>query len=206
MPRARFIRPPFSEAAVMVADHSGGRFVDETTGECVAETLSFYHAGGTDIELLACTHGGDEEPKFIERATYLRGSRGIDIVKRPKNSLGRLYARVANACRCQSRMGDGKLHTESGKLMGLAAYGDDRFLSELERFVEIAQDGTLRVEMGGPNDGLEGFCKVVLSRGIETRVEGSSDREAAFIETRAQSKDIALAFLSVTHEDDLPQA
>jgi carbamoyltransferase len=158
-----FYPSSFSEAAVMVADHSGGRFVDEASGECVAETVSFYHAGGTAIELLARTHGGDEEPKFIERATDLRGSRGIDIVKRPRNSLGRLYARVANACRCQSRMGDGKLHTESGKLMGLAAYGDDRFLSQFRRFVEVAEDGEVRVEMGGPNDGLEAFCKDVLS-------------------------------------------
>ncbi|WP_029065338.1 carbamoyltransferase N-terminal domain-containing protein, partial [Labrenzia sp. DG1229] len=159
-----FYPSQFSEAAVLVADHSGGRFVDESSGECVAETMSYYYAQNTHIDLLHRVCGGDENLIRVPWHTDLRGSRGIDTVKRPRNSLGRFYARVANVCKCVSRMGDGKLHTESGMLMGMAAFGDDRYYKELRQFVAIGPNGGLGVEMGGPDSGVEAFCNDVLSR------------------------------------------
>jgi carbamoyltransferase len=178
-----FYPSPFAEAAILVADHSGARFVED--GRLVAETMSLYRGGAEGIELLRRIVGEDEAPPAAALPADLRGSGGIDVLKRPRNSIGRFYARIAKSCRCLSRMGDGELHTESGILMGLAAYGDNRHYAALREHVELLPDGGFRITMGMGADGVEAYCARVVEE-AEARGEEVSFVERAALAHAAQ--------------------
>ncbi|HEX3865854.1 MAG TPA: carbamoyltransferase N-terminal domain-containing protein, partial [Gemmatimonadaceae bacterium] len=150
---------PFERAAVLVVDHSGGRFRDGD--RLVAETFSAYRAIGNELTLLERVVGEDESGSPAQIPDDLRGNAGIDALKRPRNSIGRLYARVSRRCECVTRMGDGELHTESGKLMGLAAFGDDRHVGYLRSLVSLGD--TIHIDIGPPTAGLEAYCRRVLA-------------------------------------------
>jgi carbamoyltransferase len=165
----------FPEAAVLVYDHSGGRSRDEH-GRVWAETISYYHAAGNEIALLRQI-SGTEPGATAPLGQDLRGSYGIDRLKRPGASIGRFYARLAKLCSCVSRMGDGQDHTESGKLMGLAAHGDNSFLAELRRHVRFEPGGCVEIEMGG--EGREGAEAAVLDFLSDGYPGGAFARRAA---------------------------
>ena len=161
-----FYASPFAEAAILIADHSGGRFVHED--RMVAETLSSYYASGSDIDVLSRIVGEDESgPVAAPFTSDLRGSAGIDTLKRPRNSIGRFYARIAKKCSCLTMLGDGNLHTESGKLMALAAYGDDRYYRQLRCYVELSENGVVRISMDRSPESVETFCDRVLAEGAK---------------------------------------
>lgn len=161
-----FFASPFAEAAILIADHSGGRFVRDD--HVIAETFSSYYASGNNIDVLSRIVGEDESgPIAAPLTSDLRGSAGIDTLKRPRNSIGRFYARIAKKCSCLTMMGDGILHTESGKLMALAAYGDDRYYRQLRSYVELSENGAIRISMDQSPEGVEAFCERVLAKGAK---------------------------------------
>lgn len=108
-----FFCSPFSEAAILVYDGHGDTFTDHR-GVRVVETETMYRGDGrTIIQLRKTTHArvGNIFP-------YTRG-------------IGKLYSFLS---RYYIRLGS---HNE-GKMMGLAAYGDDRILRQfpLEKWIK----------------------------------------------------------------------
>lgn len=100
-----FFCSPFSEAAILVYDGSGDTFTDHR-GVRVVETETMYRGDGrTIIQLRKTTHA-----RVGKMFPYTRG-------------IGKLYSFLS---RYYIRFGS---HNE-GKMMGLAAYGDDRILRQ----------------------------------------------------------------------------
>lgn len=109
---AAFFCSPFDEAAILVYDGSG-ELIKTHYGTIASETETLYKAKGTHIEQIHKTL----HAKSARRFPYTMG-------------LGKLYSFFS---RDYIKFG---AHNE-GKMMGLAAYGDDRFLKQFpyERFV-----------------------------------------------------------------------
>lgn len=112
-----FFCSPFSEAAILVYDGSGDTFTDHR-GVRVVETETMYRGDGrTIIQLRKTTHA-----RVGKVFPYTRG-------------IGKLYSFLS---RYYIRFGS---HNE-GKMMGLAAYGDDRILRQfpLETWIKNTQE------------------------------------------------------------------
>ena len=108
-----FFCSPFSEAAILVYDGHGDTFVDHR-GVRVVETETMYRGDErTIIQLRKTTHA-----RVGNRFPYTRG-------------IGKLYSFLS---RYYIRLGS---HNE-GKMMGLAAYGDDRILCQfpIEKWIK----------------------------------------------------------------------
>jgi carbamoyltransferase len=108
-----FFCSPFSEAAILVYDGHGDTFIDHR-GVRVVETETMYRGDErTIIQLRKTTHARVENT-----FPYTRG-------------IGKLYSFLS---RYYIRLGS---HNE-GKMMGLAAYGDDRILRQfpLEKWIK----------------------------------------------------------------------
>jgi len=167
----------FVSSAVLVADHSGGRW-REPDGALVAEVVSFYQGSGDDLTLLDRVACGDSD-RTAERcpafAADLRGSLGTDLLKRPVDSLGRFYARLARIAGCTSVLGDGQVHTESGKLMGLSAHGSADFVRALRACYTLTDHGRVRFHADRSGRGFEQLARDYLAAGVE-----AADGEPAF--------------------------
>jgi carbamoyltransferase len=108
-----FFCSPFSEAAILVYDGHGDTFTDHR-GVRVVETETMYRGDGLTItQLRKTTHA-----RVGKRFPYTQG-------------IGKLYSILS---RYYIRLGS---HNE-GKMMGLAAYGDDRILRQfpLEKWIK----------------------------------------------------------------------
>lgn len=163
----------FESAAVLVADHSGGRW-RAPDGSVVAEVTSYYRGTGNDLELVDRVTCADVEPAAeatgLPFSGDLRGSIGTDLLKRPEHSLGRFYARLAKIAECVSLMGDGELHTESGKLMGLSAHGGTDLLEPLRECYRLGENGAVEFGRNRAGQTFEELARDYM------RAEGGKDR------------------------------
>ncbi|GAA2832510.1 carbamoyltransferase C-terminal domain-containing protein [Crossiella cryophila] len=149
----------FDSAAVLVADHSGGRWRTKD-GTLTAEVVSYYRGEGSELTLVDRQSSADsvtvESRPF---ATDLRGSRGIDLLKRPGHSLGRFYAQLAKLAQCNSVLGDGKRHTESGKLMGLSAHGTPVLLDRMRACFDLGTAGRVHFQANEQGESFEDIAR-----------------------------------------------
>jgi carbamoyltransferase len=168
----------FDRAAVLVADHSGGRW-RAAGGGLVTEVVSHYRGDGDDLDLVDRVSCADVAPENAPPQRFsadLRGSAGTDLLKKPRHSLGRFYARLSRAAGCTSLMGDGQRHTESGKLMGLSAHGGPEFLPLLRECYRLRPGGVVEFGTNDAGEDFEALARRWLAAGDGT---GSFDRRAA---------------------------
>jgi carbamoyltransferase len=140
-----FFTSPFATSAIVVADGAGS-VVDGTGdgGTHSRETTTWGIGSGNHVKMLGHVTGGK------------RGARGTnDVSALMSNSLGDFYRAVTEA------VGFGFL--QAGKTMGLAAYGDDRFVDRLMSALEVGPHGQFTIAMEGDGGVLEILARI--SRG-----------------------------------------
>ena len=113
----------FSEAAILVIDHSGSTIIENN--HLSTETVSYYLAKDKNIKCLQKVKG--------------HGIQNENIVKRPSNSIGYMYSMVAKMLGCVGCYSDGKIHSESGKLMGLSSYGDPVYYNMISKYAYVSK-------------------------------------------------------------------
>ncbi|WP_430606890.1 carbamoyltransferase [Enterococcus sp. AZ170] len=125
-----FYESGFEDTAILVIDHSGS-IIKDSKG-LSTETISYYRGTENRIALMDRVSGDGE----IKNG----------IVKKPNNSIGYFYSMIAKMLGCQSMGGDNKIHSESGKLMGLSSYGKPVYKEDFERFIRFEQ-GQVEIEV-----------------------------------------------------------
>ncbi|WP_263247575.1 carbamoyltransferase family protein [Saccharopolyspora rosea] len=127
-------------AAVLVADNSGSLVEGSKTGGGVreVETITGFVADSSGILPLHRVTGRHVVDGDSESAYYQPGE--------TDNSLGHFY-RAATLALDFAHTGPTTPHpvSEDGKTMGLAPYGDDRFVPEVAELVELLPDGEVRI-------------------------------------------------------------
>lgn len=140
-----------SRAAVLVCDNSGSLTTGDKAGSGVreAETISSYVADGRGIRLLDRVSGTHLVDAGSESAYYQPGE--------TDNSLGHFY-RTASIAIGLAYTGPKTSFpvSEDGKTMGLAPYGDERFVDELSELVTLLPGGGISISASK--------CAHVLSR------------------------------------------
>jgi carbamoyltransferase len=134
----------FESAAVVVVDNAGD--LVEEGGRRFLQATSWYYAHGRDIERLGCVgstnwHCGP----LVGGRPYQRGD--------GDHSLGHFYKKVSSALGFRyppSPSKDGYYFPEDGITMGLASFGDLRFLDAFGGLVEFLPGGQYRLPL---NDG-----------------------------------------------------
>jgi carbamoyltransferase len=127
-----FFTSPFETAAILVCDGAGSLIPSLATGEKERETASFAYGDGNDISIIGRVTGSSSGIRFRSDTPRLR-----------ENSVGDLYRAVTET------IGFGFLH--DGKTMGLAPYGDDRYVEEVMRFVKLGANGDFQIHLSGEN-------------------------------------------------------
>lgn len=132
-----------SRAAVLVADNSGSLVAGQKSGTRIreAETISGFAADGTGLRLLHRVTGQHVLDAESESAYYQPGE--------TDNSLGHFY-RAASLAVGLAYTGPKARYpvSEDGKTMGLAPYGDDRFVDEVAELVALRPDGDVHISAG----------------------------------------------------------
>lgn len=129
-----------SRAAVLVTDNSGSLVNGKKTGPDSrdVETISGFEADDTGIHLLHRVCGQHVVNGTTESAYYQPGE--------TENSLGYFY-RAASLAAGLAYTGPKTRFpvSEDGKTMGLAPYGDDRFVDEVSELVTLLPDGDVHI-------------------------------------------------------------
>ncbi|HEU5473549.1 MAG TPA: carbamoyltransferase C-terminal domain-containing protein [Actinophytocola sp.] len=127
-------------AAVLVADNSGSLVSGRKagTGDREVETISGFVADHTGVHLVHRVSGQHILDAGSESAYYQPGE--------TDNSLGQFY-RAASLAAGLAYTGPKTRYpvSEDGKTMGLAPYGDDRFVDETAELITLLPDGDVRI-------------------------------------------------------------
>jgi carbamoyltransferase len=151
----------FASAAVLVVDNSGSLLRGERTGGGAreAETMTFFEADSSGIRVLDRTSGAHRLEGESESDYYQPGL--------TDNSLGQFYrsASIAIGLKYQP---EGARHavSEDGKTMGLAPYGDVRFVDDVRELVTLLPGGGIAIDARRAQ---ELFAKLVASGSFEDR-------------------------------------
>jgi carbamoyltransferase len=131
----------FSEAAVLVTDNSGSLLAGNKSGGAgrEAETITFFTADRSGIRVLDKVSGQHYLDGSSESAYYQPGE--------TDNSLGHFY-RSASLAAGLSYLGPSARFpvSEDGKTMGLAPYGDDRFIDHVRELVTLLPGGGVQID------------------------------------------------------------
>jgi carbamoyltransferase len=129
-----------ARAAVLVCDNSGSLVTADKSGPLIreAETISSFAADETGIRLLHRVTGSHILDTQAESGYYQPGE--------TDNSLGHFY-RAASLAIGFSHAGPKTRYpvSEDGKTMGLAPYGDARFMEEVAELVTLQLDGGVQI-------------------------------------------------------------
>lgn len=137
-----FLASPFDRAAILIADNSGSPADRETArrvDQRPVETLSYWQGEHGKVRELFTQYGTHRLAVREAGDYYQRGE--------TDDSLGHLYAIVSEELGFVYRRNGSGAVTEDGKTMGLAAYGDDEFVSLLEPFIELLPEGRVRLRL-----------------------------------------------------------
>src|SRR5262245_44246145 len=131
----------FSQAAVLVVDNSGSLTRGERTGSGsrAAETITFFEADRSGLRVLDKVTGEHHLEGSSESDYYQPGV--------TDNSLGHFYRAASLAIGLQY-LGPQARHpvSEDGKTMGLAPYGDERFVDDVQELVTLLPGGGIRLD------------------------------------------------------------
>lgn len=124
-----FFTSPFEEAAVLVVDGAGS-VLSESAGWQERETTTWALGRRNQLRTLGRVTGA--------MPTSTTPDRPVALIS---NSVGDLYRVVTEAI--------GFKFLQAGKTMGLAPYGDDRFVPLLMSAVELRSEGQFRIDLDG---------------------------------------------------------
>lgn len=135
-----FAASGYTEAAILVCDNAGSLLEGARRGggRKVAETVSFFRGGPDGIDLLDRVAGehavdGSSESEFFQPGLT-------------DNSLGQFYRSASLAIGLSyTAVGGGHPVSEDGKTMGLAPYGDERFLDDVAQLVTLEPGGGIAI-------------------------------------------------------------
>lgn len=153
----------FAEAAVLVVDNSGSLVSGKRTGDGVreAETMTFFTAGPSGIRVLDKVTGEHRLDGDVAESDYYRQPGITD------NSLGQFYRSASITIGLQFRPPGAKFPvSEDGKTMGLAPYGDRRFVDDVRDLVTLLPGGGVRIDARRVT---ETFAKLVAGGSFEDR-------------------------------------
>ena len=114
----------FDESAVLVIDGCGDNYIHKKV-----ETISCGYASGKKINIFE-TIQGDIKSIFSD------DSNPLGMVN---NSLGEMYTLITLCC--------GFDRFSEGKIMGLAPYGCDKYVQEIDQYVKVSTDEKNRVDV-----------------------------------------------------------
>lgn len=120
----------FPESAILIIDHSGSHFY--RNGSLFTETVSYYMGKDRHLDCLQKVEG--------------QSSQTGNVIKRPTNSIGYLYSLTAKMLGCVGICSDNKVHSESGKLMGLSSYGDPIYFDNMSSFAFV-KEGIVKIDI-----------------------------------------------------------
>ena len=159
----------FTEAAVLVSDNSGSLLHGRVTGTGAreVETISYFTASQAGIDVLDKVTG----------AHYLDGSSESDYYQpgATDNSLGHFYRAASLAVNLRYLAPESSFPiSEDGKTMGLAPYGDERFVDDVAELVALLPGGMVRIDASQ------------VSRTFERLVKGGAFEDKAALGRAAQ--------------------
>lgn len=125
-----FFTSPFDEAAVLVVDGAGS-VLSQSAGWQERETTTWAFGRGNQLTTLGRVTGS--------MPTCTTPERPVALIS---NSAGDLYRVITEAV--------GFTFLQGGKTMGLAPYGDDRFVPLLMSAVELGAGGRFTIDLDGP--------------------------------------------------------
>ncbi|MEV1156009.1 carbamoyltransferase C-terminal domain-containing protein [Micromonospora chokoriensis] len=135
-----FVASGMPEAAILVSDNAGSLLSGERAGQQqrLVETITYFIGDADGIRLLDRISGEHAVDAPTESAFYQPGS--------TDNSLGHFYRSASLAIGLSYQAdGDAAPVSEDGKTMGLAPYGDERFVDEVAELVVLEPDGGLSI-------------------------------------------------------------
>lgn len=135
-----FAASGYEEAAILIADNSGSILQGEKKGTTrTVETVSYYRASGDTLTLLEWVSGEHLLSAETESEFYQPGI--------TTNSLGHFYREATLKLGFMFQT-DSHLHpfSEDGKTMGLAAYGDDRFVDRFRELITFKHAGKFEID------------------------------------------------------------
>lgn len=135
-----FCSSGFERAAVLVADNSGSILDGARIGGTrTVQTVSLYEADADGIRPIAQVSGEHRLDARSESQFYQPGA--------TFNSLGHLYRSATLALGYAYHHPEANAaFSEDGKTMGLAPYGDGRFVDDIGELVDLLPGGGLRVD------------------------------------------------------------
>lgn len=147
-----FLSSPCKEAAILIADNSGSIIEGDKIGfNRKVETISYFYAQNNEIKLINRVVGDHYLGAENETDYNAPGS--------TTNSIGHFYrlASLVLGFKFQSPWAANPF-SEDGKTMGLAAYGDDRFVDKLYEPISLEGQGQIRLK----TEGLEALFKELM--------------------------------------------
>jgi carbamoyltransferase len=166
-----FFSSPFESSAVLIADNAGSplkRGIGFYGSERCVETLTYWHAQGRRIYPL-----GDIAGKHVLNVT---STGDYYQVGETDNSLGHMYWTTSEELGFVYCTDYGSALAEDGKTMGLAGYGDDRYIDELGQHLSLLDEGQVRLRL---TDGaFRHHLRFLLSHGPDTPSEFMARRAA----------------------------
>lgn len=149
----------FHEAAILIIDHSGSQF--NKNGILFTETVSYYKGNNGKIDCLLKIKG--------------QSSKMGNVVKRPTNSIGYFYSMIAKMLGCVSTCADGKVHSESGKLMGLSSYGKPIYFDTMSSFA-VVKEGVVQIDIMSIQTFVQDTLKIDSSEKTVQNLAASTQR------------------------------
>lgn len=160
----------FERGAILVVDNAGG--LVEEGGASFLQATSWYRASGREIERLGQVGStGWKEGRRVAGQPYQRGD--------GDHSIGHFYKKISGALGYRFPHGaprEGFYFPEDGITMGLASFGDERWLEPLWRHVILEDDGGFRIVL---NDGR-------LDHDLDTWLEDDSFENRAAVAAAGQ--------------------
>lgn len=201
-----FFASPFDHAAVLIADN-GGSLVRGPDGfhgaQRFIETISFWRGRGRVIECLGDIVG-NHVLHVSSASDYYHQIGDTD------NSLGHLYwiASVELGFQVIDSTTGGVV-SEDGKTMGLAAYGDNRYVEDLSQHLRLLDDGRIALNLtdGGFREHLrtlingkshvtigEDFRRwASVAKAVQTMLENALIHIASYLRKRTGEPYLAMA-------------
>ena len=142
----------FKRSAVLVADNSGSILSGSTQGTSrKVETISFFIADREKGIDLIHRIEGEHRLEVEDESDYFNAGE-------TSNSIGHLYrtASIKLGFFYKDKV-TGGIFSEDGKTMGLAPFGDGRYVEKLAEFVYLGENGQVEIPLDGLSQTLD-FC------------------------------------------------
>ncbi|MFL6137227.1 MAG: carbamoyltransferase [Frankiaceae bacterium] len=190
-----FVASGFAESAILICDNAGSLVEGAAVGDGPrrAETISYYIGDEDGIRLIGRVTGAHHVEAATEGQFFQPGI--------TDNSLGQFYRSASLAIGLSYRADDrGYPVSEDGKTMGLAPYGDERFIADLADLVSLEADGRITVSgdrtervLGRLVDGGDFDVKAAIARAAQDTLERALLHCADYLQRATGQRNLCIA-------------